>query len=466
MLSSLVHGGHRPSREDGDIVPAGVEAPIATIAASLDLGASRFATGESLGFDIRVPDLGRLLRSVLAASETRGLHVMVDLRTRLDRLTAANVTRLVDQLRTRPTFRMFVLDGERLVENICIRPWARSGPSRWRALADSAPVAQILEGSLPGPGWPLPIDTVASFPIDAVYTWVDANDPRWREQFARYRDLAALDLDRYAQSDELRYSLRSLDMFAPWVRRIHILSNCAPPSWFVASDRIRWVYHEQVIPAEYLPLFNSHAIETFLHRVPELAEHFLYLNDDVLVWNDVFPGSFFTADGRTIASLAPHGAIVSWWQAMDAGTALDWQAARVNGARLVLERYGFLPTRQHEHVAHALRQSRVAALEAELPEAFETVRRSRFRVASDIPLIAFVYHHWAELHGQAVTRFPKRLTIDTHGINQLDPARLTGIDFLCVNDSDGSAVDDRAQRAKRRLFDSRLSIPGSAEKLG
>ncbi len=31
---------------------------------------------------------------------------------------------------------------------------------------------------------------------------------------------------------------------------------------------------------EYLPVFNSQTIETVLHRVPNLAEYFVYFNDD------------------------------------------------------------------------------------------------------------------------------------------------------------------------------------------
>ncbi|MEO7117802.1 MAG: stealth conserved region 3 domain-containing protein, partial [Candidatus Limnocylindrales bacterium] len=314
-----------------------------------------------------------------------------------------------------------------------------------------------------GVGWPVRTDTAANFPIDAVYTWVDASDPGWREQLARFRDPATVDPDRFNQSDELRYSLRSLDLFAPWVRRIHIVSNCPPPAWFKPSDRVRWVDHSAFIPSDYLPLFSSRAIETFLHRVPELSEYFIYLCDDWLLWNDVVPSSFFTADGKTVAHLAPQGAVVSWWQAVDAGTAPDWQSARVNGARLILERYGVLPTRQHQHVPHALRRSTMEAMEAEFPEAFESSRHSRFRAPSDISLMALAYHHWAALRGLGITAVARQLTIDGHSIGSVDADQLAAIDFLCVNDAGGSALDPSARAAKQKLFATRLPIASSAE---
>ncbi|MEO7117680.1 MAG: stealth conserved region 3 domain-containing protein, partial [Candidatus Limnocylindrales bacterium] len=186
---------------------------------------------------------------------------------------------------------------------------------------------------------------------------------------------------------------------------------------------------------------------------------------DVLIWNDVFPGTFFTPDGKTVAHLAPHGAVIMWCQAVDAGTATDWQAARVNGARLLLERYGVLPTRQHQHVPHALRRSVIETLEGEFPDAFESARRSRFREPSDVLLIGLVYHNWAVLQGLATVRAARQLTIGGDSADVVDPARLASIDFLCVNDVRGSALDERSRRAKQLLFESRLPIRGSAERV-
>ncbi|MEO7119374.1 MAG: Stealth CR1 domain-containing protein, partial [Candidatus Limnocylindrales bacterium] len=247
----------------------------AAIAQRLDIGASRFAVGPSLGYDIPEPALERLLRSTLSGATERGLLVMIDMRTHMDRLTSKALARHAAALRRRSTFRLFVLDGDTMVENVCIRPWAYSGAAAWRARADSASVGRIVEGLAPGIGWPVRTDTTIDFPVDAVYTWVNGRDPAWREQFARFRDPATLDPDRFNHSGEFRYSMRSLDLFGPWIRRIHIVSNCPAPPWFEASDRVRWVDHGEFIPAEYLPLFSSRAIDTFIHRVPDLSEHFV-----------------------------------------------------------------------------------------------------------------------------------------------------------------------------------------------
>ena len=56
------------------------------------------------------------------------------------------------------------------------------------------------------------LDTVTTFPIDAVITWVNAATGAGAALVSRYHEPAALDPERYVALDELRYCLRSIDM--------------------------------------------------------------------------------------------------------------------------------------------------------------------------------------------------------------------------------------------------------------
>lgn len=87
---------------------------------------------------------------------------------------------------------------------------------------------------------------------------------------------------RFADHGELRWSLRSLDRYAPWINKVHIVTNGQVPTWLnVNHKRINIVTHQEIFPdTSVLPTYNSHAIELFLHRIPGLAEHFLAMNDD------------------------------------------------------------------------------------------------------------------------------------------------------------------------------------------
>ncbi len=147
--------------------------------------------------------------------------------------------------------------------------------------------------------------------VDAVYTWVDGSDPPFRESFLRrlsespQPDAAAA--RRFRDNGELRYSLRSLAAFAPWVRRVHIVTNGQVPAWLAPQgDRLRIVTHEMLFPdPARLPTFNSHAIELLLHRIPGLSRRFLYFNDDCFLGRPLEMSDFITAKGGIRAYFEP-----------------------------------------------------------------------------------------------------------------------------------------------------------------
>ena len=81
--------------------------------------------------------------------------------------------------------------------------------------------------------------------VDAVYTWVDGSDPVFQAMRRQYAGPAAADqANRYRSNGEMRFSLRSLLRYAPWVRRVHILTNGQVPRWLeVSHPRIHLVTH-------------------------------------------------------------------------------------------------------------------------------------------------------------------------------------------------------------------------------
>ena len=116
--------------------------------------------------------------------------------------------------------------------------------------------------------------------IDLVYFWVNGNDPKWiakRQAFlADYTENEESCKGRYFDNEELKYSLRSIEKYAPWIRRIFIVTDNQVPTWLNTShSKIQIVDHSEIIPHEYLPCFNSRVIEHHMHKIPGLAEHFL-----------------------------------------------------------------------------------------------------------------------------------------------------------------------------------------------
>lgn len=101
---------------------------------------------------------------------------------------------------------------------------------------------------------------------------------------------------RFEDNEELRYSLRSVEKHAPWVRHIFIVTNGQIPSWLnLDNPRVSVVTHQDIfLNHSHLPTFSSPAIEAHIHRIPGLSQKFIYLNDDVMFGKDVWPDDFYT----------------------------------------------------------------------------------------------------------------------------------------------------------------------------
>lgn len=119
--------------------------------------------------------------------------------------------------------------------------------------------------------------------VDVVYTWVNGSDPVHKKTMTKY---GGGDWDGgYRDYGVIRYSIRSVEKFMPWVRNIIIVTNGQIPGWAnVSSPKLRIVSHDQIFEnKDNLPTFNSNAIEANLYNIPGLAPCFLYLNDDMFV---------------------------------------------------------------------------------------------------------------------------------------------------------------------------------------
>lgn len=135
--------------------------------------------------------------------------------------------------------------------------------------------------------------------IDIVVTWVNMDDPKWKEEFAKYSDRQANEKNgvseaRFRDYGFLRYWFRGIEKFAPWVRKIHFISAGQKPEWLDTSNsKINLVDHKDFIPHEFLPTYNSVVIERYIHKIPGLAEHFIYFNDDFYIIRPIRPDRFF-----------------------------------------------------------------------------------------------------------------------------------------------------------------------------
>jgi hypothetical protein len=161
--------------------------------------------------------------------------------------------------------------------------------------------------------------------IDFVVTWVDMDDPKWKAEFLKYSgriDNSKNEVSeaRFRDYGFLKYWFRGVEKFAPWVRKIHFVTAGQRPEWLdVNNPKLNLVNHQDYIPAEFLPSFNSSVLECHLHRIPGLSENFVYFNDDCFVINDLPRERFFARDGVIcdIATFKPNPSVSQWAKMLD-----------------------------------------------------------------------------------------------------------------------------------------------------
>ena len=130
--------------------------------------------------------------------------------------------------------------------------------------------------------------------IDFVIYWVDGNDPEWQKERNRFSGETVINPCRYRDWNLLRYWFRGVEKYAPWVHKIYFVTWGHVPEWLnTAHPKLEVVRHEDYIPKEYLPTFNSSVIELWLDRIPGLGEHFVTFNDDMFLTAPVSREDFF-----------------------------------------------------------------------------------------------------------------------------------------------------------------------------
>lgn len=294
--------------------------------------------------------------------------------------------------------------------------------------------------------FPSKLSQYYNFKIDAVYTWVDHADDEWRKLYVEYKNKQKNSssesnrLGRFFNRDELKYSLRSLELYAPWINNVYIVTNCRLPSWLnIDNPRIRIVRHEEIMPLESLPTFNSHAIEANLHKIAGLSNYFLYLNDDFFFYNNVKKEDFFLSNGVSISNLEPYGVV----NGVISKNNPDYINAAINGQKLLADKFNITPTQLHQHSPYALRKDILNEICSIYTEAVSVTTFNRFRSKTDISIPSFLYHHYSYIKKQSSIShlaacyigYKKRVKIK----KLVDKDAKT----ICINDGGSSYSDDK-----------------------
>ena len=261
--------------------------------------------------------------------------------------------------------------------------------------------------------------------IDFVITWVDGNDPAWKAEREKYisgnDDATEV---RFRDWGLLRYWFRCVEKFAPWVRKIHFVTCGQLPDWLnTEHPKLNCVNHKDFIPEQYLPTFNSRAIEVFLHNIPGLAEQFVYFNDDMFIVKPVKPEYFFReglpCDSFGLDCICFEDDTIGWGVASDIAVINNhfnlrdvlWKNRRkifsvkngirqVNRSLILGALYPFFPGIRFNHAPLSYLKSSFQTVWAAESSLMEEAARCRFR--SKATVNHFVVKYWQLASGQFV----------------------------------------------------------------
>ena len=320
--------------------------------------------------------------------------------------------------------------------------------------------------------------------IDVVVLWVDGADPAWLEEKRKYMPPSQGDsssVNRYRDWGLLPYWFRAVEKFAPWVRTVHFITWGHVPEFLnLDAPKLHVVRHDEFIPAEYLPTFSSHAIEMNIHRIPGLAERFIYFNDDMFLLRSMDETDFFR-EGRpcTYGREVPwafNGSVGIWEHAVanDLGVINKHfpkkEAIHHHGGRFYSKCYGWknnlrtfvLNTLFPDHFTgfknlHApaayLKQTFREVWAAE-PELLDSTCRDKFRQASNVN--QWVCLWWQIASGNFAPIVTDNLVESATAENIGQICRcITGQQhaMVCVNDPEGEADVEALARELRQAFE-------------
>lgn len=279
-----------------------------------------------------------------------------------------------------------------------------------------------------------------------MYLWVDGNDPEWRRKRnavigVTHEDSGVNCKGRYADNEELKFSLRSVELYAPWIRKIFIVTDNQTPAWLDTSHpKIQIVDHRELLPEEMLPTFNSNVVEHVLHRIPGLSERFLYSNDDMFFNRETRPSDFFTAEGLPIVRLnrRPMRKLALWLKEKFTGKPVSYYNHIIqNASDLVEKRYGRSFGVKPHHNIDAFLKSDYAHTYELFREEIEPTLKNHVRSDNDIQRIIYTFVPMIEKRCKPVIvtgSTSYRMHIE-HPEHYKDMERRNPLLF-CVNDSE------------------------------
>ena len=308
--------------------------------------------------------------------------------------------------------------------------------------------------------------------MDCVLTWVDGDDPAFRQRMAPFLTDAGEDRRtdvagraRLSSSHEIAVAVASVLRFAPYVKRIFIVTDGQDPGLGPFLDKqfpgnkvpVIIVDHKTIFEGYegYLPVFNSMSIETMLWRIPDLSEDFLYMNDDYFLVAPTTEADVLSPEGKSLFYGSPMR--VAWADFLrrfhrkkNGRRRISYRDTLANGARILGGKQFFMLA----HTPEAMKKSVFEAFFRDNPDVMLSNIAHRFREDGQFN-VQSMYYTMGVRDGFAEARSPKDVSVMFRPLQRkrgymkrklAKAARIKDLKFGCMN----SLQDAREEDA--RLF--------------
>ncbi len=339
--------------------------------------------------------------------------------------------------------------------------------------------------------------------IDFVLTWLDSDNPQWKADKIEWEkkslgcSSSAIDANsacRYrGDSEMLRYWFRSVEAFAPWVNRIHFVTCGQKPDWLnECHPKLNLVNHEDFIPSNYLPVFNSNSIEMHFHRILSLSEQFVYFNDDVFLLRPIESSLFFIQGLPVLTCNLRYPADIGYnnWsrhafndyclvnKCFDISESIwnnrkKWFNLSALGFKRVKRNFicflanRTLPVSTFGHMANPHLKSSFEEIWSKLPAELDTSCSHRFRADDQVNQWLAVAWNLAKGTFSPVHEKGrgKIINISLKSISEIDAAvRQQKYPMICINDSQFNTEPEYCSKIILNAFESILPVKSQFEK--
>ena len=334
--------------------------------------------------------------------------------------------------------------------------------------------------------------------IDFIVLWVDNSDEEWKRQKEYWQDKserlkAATNDVRYRDWNIFKYWFRCIEENAPWVRKVHLVTNGQIPNWLnLNNSKLQLDFHNSFMNPDSLPSFNSSAIEVQLHKIKNLSERFVYFNDDMFLINPVSPEFFFKGKLRadyfcereylrftgTEFSKLLHSDINEINKNIeDKRTIIKnvigfdrWFSKELSLSYRLSNLVNFLRTKKFagfsvEHTASAFTKSLLEDVWENCEITLSNTITHKFRSATDVN--QYLFRYWSFIKGEYFLN--KKIKGGYYTLNEVDDAvkAIEGKSYypiICINDADNVKYNENKVKKIREAFEKKYSRPSSFEK--